>query len=115
MITTNNKIYDEGNQREGRERAFILSVLDDLMLPKVIEEINGKASWDILNVAYQGNDKVKTVRLKTLIGQFETLKVIDSQSVDEFMTKVMGIVNQFQINGEKIKDQTIVEKIMKWQ
>jgi len=71
-----------------------LSALDDSMFPNVTRAINAKGAWDILKVTYQGNDKVKTVRLQTLITQFETLKMIDSKSVDQFMTKVMGAVNQ---------------------
>ena len=63
------------------------------MLPKVIGETNAKEAQDILKLAYQGNDKIKTVRLQTLITQFETLNMTYSKSVDQFMTKVMGIVN----------------------
>ena len=37
----------------------------------------------------------------------------DSDSVDPFMTKVMGIVNQLRINGKTIMDKTIVEKVLR--
>ena len=50
---------------------------------------------------YKRNDKVKTIRLQTLRIQFEILGMIELESVDQFMTKVMGIVNQLRINGEK--------------
>jgi hypothetical protein len=38
-----------------------------------------KQAWDILKSAYQGNDKVKTVKLQTLRTQFETLKMIETR------------------------------------
>lgn len=93
MIVSQKTKYDEGKQREGIENAFILSALDDFMLPKVTGETNVKEAWDILKLAYQGNVKVKTVRLQTVITQFQTFKMIDSKSVDQFITKVTGIVN----------------------
>ena len=62
---------------------------------------------------YKGNDKVKTIRLQTLRTQFETLKMNELESVDQFMTKVMGIVNQLKINGEKeLTNQRVVEKVL---
>jgi hypothetical protein len=53
------------------------------------------------------------VRLQTLQTQFQTLKIYDFDSVDLFMKKVIGIVNQLHINGEEIADQTIVEKVLR--
>ena len=42
------------------------------------------------------------VRLQTLRTQFETLKMTESKTVDQFMTKFMGFFNQLWINGEEI-------------
>jgi hypothetical protein len=36
----------------------------------------------------------------------------ESETVDQFMTRVMGIVNQIRLIGETITDQRIVEKIL---
>ena len=37
----------------------------------------------------------------------------DSDSVDPFMTKVMGIVNQLCTNDETIVDHKVVEKVLR--
>jgi hypothetical protein len=37
----------------------------------------------------------------------------ESENVDQFMTRVMGIVNQIRLTGETITDQRIVEKILR--
>lgn len=63
-------------------------------------------------VTTQGNDTVKTVKMQTLRAQFETLKISDIENVDEFMTKLMGIVNHIKFIGEIVTDQTIVEKVL---
>ena len=55
----------------------ILNSLDDSTFPKINAAKNAKAIWDILKVVYQGNDKVKMVRLQTLRTQFETLKMTE--------------------------------------
>ena len=43
---------------------------------------------------------------------FETLKMTDSENVDQSMTRVMGIVNQIRLTSEAIPDQRIVEKFI---
>jgi hypothetical protein len=54
------------------------------------------------------------VRLQTLRTQFETLKMSESESVDQFMTKVMGIMNRLRINDKKeLTDQRVVEKVLR--
>lgn len=40
------------------------------------------------------------MKLQTSRAQFETMKMIDIENVDQFMTRVMGIVNKIRINGE---------------
>jgi hypothetical protein len=37
----------------------------------------------------------------------------ESENVDQFMTRVMGIVNQIRLTGETIIDQCIFEKILR--
>jgi hypothetical protein len=45
--------------------------------------------------------------------QFEILRMTESETVDQFMTRVMGIMNQIRLIGETITDQRIVEKILR--
>ena len=64
-------------------------------------------------MAYKGNIKVRTVRLQTLIIQFETLKMNELEIGDRFIIKVMSIVNQLRINGEnEPTNQIVVEKFI---
>ena len=53
------------------------------------------------------------MKLQTLRTRFETLKMNNSENVDQYMTRVMGIVNQLRTNGEELDDQSAVEKILR--
>ena len=79
--------------------------MDDLIFSKITGVGTSKQAWDILKSFYQGNDRVETVKLQTLRMQFETLRMTESKNVDQFMTGVMGIVNQIRLTGETIIDQ----------
>jgi hypothetical protein len=87
--------------------------VDDLIFSKITGTGTSKQAWDILKSSYQGNDRVKRVKIHTLRTQFETLRMTESENVDQFMTRVMGIMNQIRLTGETITDQCIVEKILR--
>jgi hypothetical protein len=87
--------------------------VDDSIFTKITGARTSKQARDILKSAYQGNDKVKIVKLQTLRMQFETLIMKESKNVDQFMTRFMRIVNQFKLTGEAIPDQRIVEKVLR--
>jgi len=86
--------------------------VDDSIFSKITGVVTSKQARDILKSTYQGNDRVKTVNMKTLRMHFETLKMTEFENVDQFMTRFMGIVNQIRLIGEAIPDQIIVEKVL---
>ena len=53
------------------------------------------------------------VRLQTLWLQFESLKMKELETVDQFMTRVSGIVTQFQTYGEPLEQKVVVQKILR--
>jgi hypothetical protein len=67
--------------------------MDDSIFSKIIGIVTSKQAWYILKSTYQGNERVKTIKLQTLRMHFETLKMTKSENIDHFMTRVMGIVN----------------------
>jgi hypothetical protein len=99
--------------KENKAKFWIQNSVDDTIFSKITGTGTSKQAWDILKYSYQGNDKVKIVKLQTLRTQFETLRMTESENVDQFMTRVMGIVNQIRLIGETINDQRIFEKILR--
>jgi hypothetical protein len=99
--------------RENKAKLWIQNSVDDSIFSKITSVVTSKQAWDILKSAYQKNDRVKTVKLQSLLMQFETLKMTESENVDYFMTRVMGIMNQIRLIGEAILDQCIVEKVLR--
>ena len=56
---------------------------------------------------------MKMVRPQTLGSEVNTLKMKDFESIEDYFNRVVSIVNQLKVNGEKIEDQRIVEKILR--
>jgi hypothetical protein len=102
-------------KRKEDEKAlyFIQNGLDDSVFPKISAAESSKEAWDILETNYKGTTKINTVKLQTLRMNFENLKMKESESLEEFMIQVMNIVSQLKMNGEKIPDHKVVQKVLR--
>lgn len=56
--------------------------------------------------------KMKRAQLQALRAEFETLHMQNSELVTEYFSRAMAIANKMRINGEKLEDVTIIEKIL---
>ncbi|XP_074363262.1 uncharacterized protein LOC141703732 [Apium graveolens] len=53
------------------------------------------------------------VRLQALRGEFDLLKMKESEMVEEFYNRTILIVNQLRVSGEYISDKRVLEKILR--
>jgi hypothetical protein len=94
MTNTQRNVLGELRKKDNKALWLIQQGLEEYIFPKVAATNHAKKAWDILEIAYQGTNKVKNAKLQTLRKSFETLQMKDSNYVDHFMTHIMSIMNQ---------------------
>lgn len=72
-----------------------------------------KEAWDILQTVHEETDTVKQLKLQKLYIAFETIKIEDDETFDEFNSKMNAIVNDTFTLGAPLSDQKIVKKIQR--
>jgi len=92
---------------------FLYNVVDESGFEKIANIASSKEAWDILEVAYRGNDQVRQVRFQALRGEFEGLKMEDKKQVTEYITWVEKVANQLGRNGQAKPASRVVEKILR--
>lgn len=102
--TAGNKYYET----DAKVVNAILGSLVEFEFVKVMQLNTTNGMWDNIIQSYDGDAKVKSVKLQTFIIQYETLKMHDDESVATFFLRVDEIVNSMRNLGEEIKDATIV-------
>ncbi|KAL8087732.1 hypothetical protein AgCh_037766 [Apium graveolens] len=76
---------------------------------KEIRKKDKKALYTII----QGVEKVKKVRLQVLRGEFENLKMKNSENIGEFVTRLKAVTNEMKRNGESLDDVRVMEKLLR--
>lgn len=112
-----NELDEEAKLRENKKRdskpsVIIQQALHDNIFSRFITATTLKQAWTILKKEYQCDSKVLVVRLQSLRREFETLIMKNGELVADFLSRVMTTVSQMRSYGEKIADQTIVEKVL---
>ncbi|KAL0345415.1 UNVERIFIED_CONTAM: hypothetical protein Sradi_4372800 [Sesamum radiatum] len=104
----------ELRKKDAKALFFIQQAVDDAVFSsRISAATRAKEAWDALRNGYQGTTKVLTVKLQTLRRQFESFRMKEGESVHDCSNNLMVIVNQMRKYGEKITDQTVVEKLLR--
>ena len=70
-------------------------------------------AWNILQIVYEGTKAVKINKLQQLTSKFESIRMFDDESFNEFYAKLNDIVNSAYNLGEIYNQPKIVKKILR--
>jgi len=92
---------------------LLYQAVDESGFQKIAGAKSSKEAWDTLEKMFKGADRVKQVRLQTLRGELESMKMKESEGVSDYISRVQGVANQLKGNGEALTDARVVEKILR--
>ena len=72
-----------------------------------------KDLWESMKSKYQGNKRVQSAQLQRLRRNFEVLEIKEGETISEYFSRVMVVVNDMRNLGEEMSDSKVVEKILR--
>ncbi|GJV95048.1 uncharacterized mitochondrial protein-like protein [Tanacetum coccineum] len=73
---------------------------------------NNIEMWEAINTHNLGVDRVKEARLQILITEFDNLKMLDNDTIDEYAANLTGIASKSATLGEVMSEHKLVKKFL---
>ena len=105
--------FRESKKMNCKARFLIHQCVDPQNFAKIASATSAKQAWDILANTYASSDKLKRVKMQTLKQQFELLQTNEKEGIAEYLNRVQNLSNQVMACGETLKDQDLVEKVLR--
>ncbi|XP_076910419.1 uncharacterized protein LOC143568061 [Bidens hawaiensis] len=93
-------------------RAIILQALPENMLMQVARTRDAQKIWESLRVRFLGVDRVQQARLRSLMRDFNQLKMGEKEFVEDFAGKITEYASQFDSLGSPMEDHELVKKLL---
>uniref|UniRef100_A0A251TCA0 Putative copia protein n=1 Tax=Helianthus annuus TaxID=4232 RepID=A0A251TCA0_HELAN len=106
-------IYKEKIKRDKKALHIIFQAVNETVFERIATCRTSKDAWEVLHKAYRGENRVKTVRLQTLRCEFDSLRMKETETVEDYVNRITIIVNQLRMNDERLEEQRVVEKILR--
>jgi hypothetical protein len=96
-----------------KARHVILATLAPTISSKVMGYSTAKDVWDKLKSIYEGDLKVKQVKLQRHRAEFENLKINEIEDIATYFLRVDEVVNAIRGLGEDIDESLVVKKVLR--
>ncbi|XP_060216931.1 uncharacterized protein LOC132644354 [Lycium barbarum] len=107
------KDLEKNRQLDYKARFYLDSKVELYVYNKFLHVKSAKETWKILVNSHRGSADVRKVKLQELRRQYELAQMKPTESVKEFFTRVIDIVNDMTTNGETLDQVKVVEKILR--
>ncbi|KAG5237102.1 TMV resistance protein [Salix suchowensis] len=98
--------------KDAKALSIIQGALTDDIFPRIRNEETARGAWDLLRREFRGDDKVREVKLQAARAEFEYMRMAEGESLDHYLTKFFGVINDMKSLGEEITEQRIVQKTL---
>ena len=103
----------DNRKRDARALFFIQTAVDDEIFPRISSAKTAKEAWEIIKHEYLGDRKVIAVKLQSLRSEFDSLHQKEKETIQSYLSRVSGIVNQMKSYGETIDNERVVSKVLR--
>ena len=86
-----------------KAKYLLMCALSESEYDKIISCDSAQVIWDKLQVLYEGFDQVKETKISMLVHQYEMIKILEHENIDEMTTRFMHIINQLKVLGKNIQ------------
>ncbi|CAM8968990.1 unnamed protein product [Rhodiola kirilowii] len=104
---------DKASMGNSKAMNAIFSAVDEKVMKLIINCEVAKEAWDILQIAFEGTDKVRNSRMQAVTTRFEEMKMKESETITEYNTRVLELSNEASALGKPIDEERLASKVLR--
>lgn len=105
--------FEAQKLKDLKAKNFLFQAIDRTILETILSKDTSKEIWDSMKKKFQGSARSKRQQLQALRAEFEQHRMEESETVSEYFSRTMAVVNKMRKLGDKIEDLVIIEKILR--
>ncbi|XP_060670220.1 uncharacterized protein LOC132800479 [Ziziphus jujuba] len=105
------KRQEELIQRKPKALTCIHQAVINAVFTRIINIKSPKEVWNKLKLEFEGNNKVKSVNLRTLKREFDLIKMKEGENIKEYASRILDEANKIRFLGQDFPDENIIEKL----
>ncbi|XP_076912938.1 uncharacterized protein LOC143571386 [Bidens hawaiensis] len=90
--------------------AYLFQSIPEEQIQQVGQYETAWEIWNAIKTRYVGEERVKETRRHTLITECETMRMKDTDTIDDFSGRLSGIASKFASLGSALDEQRLVRK-----
>ncbi|XP_061365273.1 uncharacterized protein LOC133308644 [Gastrolobium bilobum] len=104
--------HEEVKLKDLKAKNYLFQAIDRSILETILSKETSKEIWDSMKKKYQGSTRARRQQLQALRSEFETLRMKSGESIVDYFSRVMTIVNKMRIHGDRTEEIIVIEKIL---
>lgn len=93
--------------------AAIYQAIPEDVLLSVADKKAAKEAWEAIKTMRLGAERARQARVQTLKIEFETMKMTEAESIEDFSLKLSGLVTNMRALGETVQENYVVKKLLR--
>ncbi|XP_076899304.1 uncharacterized protein LOC143553140 [Bidens hawaiensis] len=110
------EMIDPGTSTGAKNNNMVIALLfqsiPEAMTLQVGNLLTTKEMWDTIKARHLGADRVREARLQTLMDEFDSLKMKESSTVDEFASQISALASKAASLSETIEESKMVKRFL---
>ncbi|KAJ8764624.1 hypothetical protein K2173_006706 [Erythroxylum novogranatense] len=106
------KTHKERRTRKSKAKACLFAAVSSAIFSRIMSFGSAKAIWDFHKNEYQGDERIRGMKVLNLVREFEMQHMKESETIKAYVERLFGIANKVRILGAELTDNRIVQKIL---
>ncbi|XP_039143999.1 uncharacterized protein LOC120281163 [Dioscorea cayenensis subsp. rotundata] len=103
----------EKKEKDAKALYLIQQAVDESIFVRIARFTTAKEAWEHIKQEFMGSIRMVLVRRQTFRQKFEVLLMKEEETMQQYITRVVAIVNQIKGLGFELTDEEVVSKVMR--